>query len=86
MRHQFLSSRVFSATNVRHMITSCVNNNETNIHGSVNQFSENVVGIDGGSHEDKIDAPHHNYIDTSTFQRIILSVGSSVAALVNPQR
>lgn len=85
IRHQLISSRVFGVHNVRQLITSCVKKNEEDIHKSDNKFSENV-DIHGGSNEHKIGEPEHDYIHTSNFQRLILSVGSSVAALVNPHR
>lgn len=85
MRRQFLSPRVFGVIHTRQLITSCVKSRQTANHDSANQFSENSVHA-SGNNEHKIDEPHHDYIDTSQFQRFILSVGSSVAALVNPHR
>lgn len=85
MRRQLLSSKVFSPTNVRHVITTCMTNHEAQIHGNANQFSENADIYDG-NHDQTTDALQHNYINTTKFQRLILSVGSSVAALINPQR
>lgn len=99
MRCQFLSPRVCRTTaNVRQLITSVYMKNSgsgetattTTIHGSDNQFSENIErGCDNdGNHVHDIESiePQHDYIDTSKFQRIILSIGSSIAALVNPHR
>lgn len=84
LRRRLLSSRIFGSGNVRQMITSCVNRTETDIHGSVNQFSENS---NSGNYEHKIDEEiQHDYIHTSNIQRLILSIGSSVAALINPHR
>lgn len=81
----FLCRKAFGVNNARQLITSGMMKNETDIHRNVNQFSENV-NIQNGSNEHNIGEPQHDYIHTSNFQRMILSVGSSVAALVNPHR
>lgn len=86
MRRQFFPLKVFSTTNVRHLFKTCIKNHETQIHGNVNQFTENV-NIHSGNYEHNTDVQQHEeYIDTSKFQRMMLSVGSSIAALINPQR
>lgn len=85
IRRQFLCRKAFGVNNARQLITSGLLKNETDIHRNVNQFSENV-NIHNGSNEQNIGEPQHDYIQTSNFQRIILSVGSSVAALINPHR
>lgn len=85
IRRRFLSPRVFGVNNIRQLVTSYVMKNEADIHKSVNQFSENV-DIHNGSNEHEIGDSQHDYIHISNFQRLILSVGSSVAALVNPHR
>lgn len=82
---QFVSFRVFGTKIIRTLNTSCVKSNETRTHGSVDQFSENFNNHNGND-EHKIDEPQHEYIHTTNLQRLILSVGSSVAALVNPHR
>lgn len=98
IRCQFLSPRVCNTTaSVRQLITSvCMKNSggeavtttTTAIHGNHNQFSDSIEhGNDDGNHVHEIGStPHHDYIDTSKFQRVILSIGSSIAALVNPHR
>lgn len=94
IQRQFLSPRVCStAVNVRKLITSVYMKSTdgssggeatTTIHSNANQFLD---GTDGNRHVHEIESiPHHDYIDTSKFQRIILSIGSSIAALVNPHR
>ncbi|XP_055315723.1 uncharacterized protein LOC129575755 [Sitodiplosis mosellana] len=85
IRRQLLCPRVFGINKVRQLITSSAMKNKTDIHRSVNQFPE-TVDIQNGSNEHKIGEPQHDYIHISNFQRLILSVGSSVAALVNPHR
>lgn len=88
IRCQFLSSRLCSTASVRQMITTvCAkNSSEATIHGNDNKFSDSTER-DDGNHVHEIGlTPHHVYIDTSKFQRIILSIGSSIAALVNPHR
>lgn len=85
IRRQILSPRVFGVNNIRQLVTSFVMKNEADIHKSVNQFSENV-DIHNGSNEHEIGDSQHDYIHITNFQRLILSVGSSVAALVNPHR
>lgn len=82
---QFLLSRRFDTRPIRQLNTSYVKRNNTDARGSVNQSSANA-DIHNGNYEQKIDEPQHEYIHTSKFQRLILSVGSSVAALVNPRR
>lgn len=62
------------------------NSSEATVHGNDNHFSDGTER-DDGNHVHGIElTPHHTYIDTSKFQRIILSIGSSIAALVNPHR
>lgn len=85
MRRGFLSSSVCSTRNVRQLITSCARNSEADIHRSVNSSSENA-NAHNTNDEHEIEQPHHDYIHTTNFQRLILSIGSSVAALVNPHR
>lgn len=85
MRRGFLSSSVCNARNVRQLITSGVRNSEADIQKSVNSSSENA-NAHNTNDEHKIEQPHHDYIHTTNFQRLILSIGSSVAALVNPHR
>lgn len=86
IRRQLLSPTAFGMRNIRQMVTSCVRGHKAVAHKSNNQFSENV-DIHCGSDEHKIgDEPQHDYIHTSSFQRFMLSVGSSVAALLNPHR
>lgn len=89
IRCQFLSPRICSTASVRQMITSvCMKNSSeaTTIHGNDNQFLNSTERDDGNhKHENEL-TPHRAYIDTSKFQRIILSIGSSIAALVNPHR
>lgn len=85
IRHRILLPTVFGSRIMRPLNTSCVKSSETQTNGSVNHFAENV-NINNGNCEQKIAEPHHDYIHTSNFQRILLSVGSSVAALVNPHR
>lgn len=77
MRCELLSSRICNMRNVRQLITSSVKCNE---RGSVIAPSENPnIYIEN-------EEPLHSYIHTTNFQRLILSVGSSVAALFNPHR
>lgn len=89
MQRQFLSRRLCNTANVRQMLTSaCMNNSETAIPRNDNdQFSATVERCDGNHvHEIGSTTPQHTYIDTSKFQRFILSIGSSIAALINPHR
>lgn len=61
--------------------------NETNTNNNVNSLETEKADIYSANHEqNEMDEPHHDYIHTTNFQRMILSVGSSVAALVNPRR
>lgn len=87
LRRGFLSSKICSTTNVRQLITSCVKSNEPNTYKSVNSHETEKADIYSANHEqNEMDEPQHDYIHTTNFQRMILSVGSSVAALVNPRR
>lgn len=65
------------ATIRRQIVTNGVNNHEM----EKTEFSPNAI-----NHSDEIAEPQHDYIQTTNTQRLILSVGSSVAALVNPHR
>lgn len=53
----------------------------TTSHNDVNHSQENV----DISNEINNDQPHE-FIETTKAQRLILSIGSSMAALVNPRR
>lgn len=91
MRCQLLSPRVCITANVRQIITSaCMEKSKVKIHRNVIEFSDSSSTKryhDGNRIVSEVEpAPHHTYIDTSKFQRIILSIGSSIAALVNPHR
>lgn len=85
IRHRISLPTVLGSRIMRQLNTSCVKSSETHKNEHVNQFSENFT-IQNENAEQKMDESHHDYIHTSNFQRIILSVGSSVAALVNPHR
>lgn len=88
MRCQFLSPRVcITASSVRKIITSAsMKNGAATVHGNDNQFLGTERYQNGNTVHEIGSTPHHAYINTSKFQRIILGIGSSIAALINPHR
>ncbi|XP_031618148.1 uncharacterized protein LOC116337610 [Contarinia nasturtii] len=86
IRRPFLSSRLFGVQTTRHVLMSHKWNNEVDNHKGVNHTLENVDITVNGSNKHNIGESQHDYIQISNVQRLILSIGSSVAALINPHR
>lgn len=77
IRRQLLSSKLFSGRRTLHVITSSTAYNKSDISETIQEHP----------HTKKCDDDQqHNYIEITNAQRLILSVGSSIAALVNPRR